>query len=223
MSMTNKTGVTAANTKKAIGKKKTAKICVREMTFIALMGALSTILLMFRFPLPFMPPFLSFDLAGVMEMIGGFMFGPLAALLIIILKILLQLVIQGTHSVGTGELQNLILSCSYVMPALFIYSRKKTKKNAVIGMAAGTIGVSVVAIFSNLYLIIPFYAKLFGMSIDDIVAMCSAVNPAMKDTMSMMLLGIFPFNIIKYGVSSVVTFVLYKKLSRAIKSFIHRE
>ena len=119
MDMTNKNSITTENTTSK--KTKTAKIRVREMTFIALMGALSTILLMFRFPLPFMPPFLSFDLAGVIEIIGGFMFGPLAAFLIILLKILLQLVIQGSHSIGTGELQNLILSCSYVMPALFIY------------------------------------------------------------------------------------------------------
>ena len=221
MDMTNKNSITTENTTSK--KTKTAKIRVREMTFIALMGALSTILLMFRFPLPFMPPFLSFDLAGVIEIIGGFMFGPLAAFLIILLKILLQLVIQGSYSIGTGELQNLILSCSYVMPALFIYKRKKSKKNAIIGMLVGTICVSVVAIFSNLYLIIPFYTALCGMTVEDIVAMCSAVNPAMKDTLSMALLGIFPFNLIKYGVSSVFTFVLYKKLSRPIRAFINKE
>ena len=101
---------------------------VREMTFIAMMGALSGVIMLFRFPLPFLPPFMSFDLSPIVEMIGGFMFGPVAAVLIIIVKILVNLVIQGSYSVGTGELQNLILGCAYVMPAIFVY-RKKTRKN----------------------------------------------------------------------------------------------
>lgn len=197
-----------------------AKICVREMTFIAMMGALSAVLILFRFPLPFLPPFLSFDVSPIVELIGGFMFGPVASLLIIILKILLQLVMQGSQSVGTGELQNLILGCAYVMPALLIY-RRKTRKNAAIGMTVGTITVSIASVFSNLYLIIPFYASMFHMTMDDIVAMCTEVNPAVNDAFTMVLLGIVPFNVIKYGVCSVLTFFLYKRLSKPIKNFIN--
>ena len=212
--------VNEKQTEKA-GKKKKVKIRVKEMTFIAMMGALSSILIFFRFPLPFLPPFLSFDVSPIIEMIGGFMYGPIAALLIIILKILLQLVMQGSHSVGTGELQNLILGCAYVMPALLFY-RKKTKKRAAVGMAVGTATVSVVSIFSNLYLIIPFYVTLFGMTMEDIVAMCTEVNPAVTDAFTMVLFGIVPFNLIKYGLCSVLTFFLYKRLSKPIKNFINR-
>lgn len=208
---------------KATNKKTTkTKIRVREMTFIALMGALSAVVMLFRFPLPFLPPFMSFDFTAIVEIIGGFMFGPVAAFLIIVLKILLQLVMQGSGSVGTGELQNLILSCAYVLPAILIYNSKKTKKRGIIGMAVGTVTVSIAAILSNIYLIIPFYAKLFGMTMEDIIAMCTAVNPAVTDTFSMVLLGILPFNIIKYGVCSILTFFVYKHLSRPIKSFINR-
>lgn len=46
--------------------------------------------------------------------------------------------------------------------------------------------------FSNLYLIIPFYAKLFGMTMQDIVAMCTEVNPKVTDAFTMVLLGIVP-------------------------------
>lgn len=200
---------------------KKLKIRVREMTFISMMGALSAVLMLFRFPLPFLPPFMSFDVSPIVEMIGGFMFGPMAALLIIILKILLQLVIQGSQSVGAGELQNLILGCAYVMPALLMY-RKKTRKNATIGMAVGTITVAIASVFSNLYIIIPFYAKMFGMTMDDIVAMCTEVNPAVNDAFSMVLLGIVPFNLIKYSFCSILTFFLYKRLSKPIKNFINR-
>lgn len=220
MNMTEKTANVASNTEtKVTGK---AKICVRQMTFISLMGAVSGVLMLFEFNLPFLPPFLSFDFSAIPEMIGGFMFGPLSAFYIIIVKLLVHLVTQGSGSIGTGELQNLILGCAYVMPALLIYGRKKTKKRALIGMIVGTIVVSIVSIFSNMYIIIPFYAKLSGSTMENFVAMCSAVNPAVKDTATMVLLGILPFNIIKYGVSSMVTFILYKHLSRPIRSFINR-
>lgn len=200
---------------------RTARVRVKEIAFIGLMGALSAVLMLLRFPLPFLPPFLSFDLAGVMEIMGGFMFGPMAAFFIILVKILIQLIIQGSLSFGTGEVQGLILSCTYVLPALLIYHWKKSKKSAVVGMAVSTVLVSVVAVITNLYLIIPFYVRLFGMTMDDIITMCSAVNPAVKDAAGMVIMGILPFNLIKYGATSVVTFLVYKRLSRLIRGMIN--
>lgn len=89
-------------------------------------------------------------------------------------------------------------------------------------MAVSTVFVSAVAILTNLYLIIPFYVKLFGMTMEDIIGMCSAVNPAMKNAMTMALFGILPFNLIKYSVTSVVTFIVYKRLSKLIRSIIDK-
>lgn len=209
-------------TKEECRTRTTSRMKAKEIAVIGLFGALSAVLMLARFPLPFMPPFLSFDLAGLMEILGGFLFGPMAALLIIVVKILLQLVMQGSFSLGTGELQNFILSCSYVLPAVLLYHRNKTRKMAVGGMAIGTIFVSVVAVFTNLYLIIPFYVKLFGMSMDDIIAMCNAVNPAMKNAMTMAIFGLLPFNLIKYGVTSVLAFLLYKRLSHLLKGIINK-
>ena len=206
-----------------MGKRKElepSRMKVKKIAFIGLMGAVSAVLMLLRFPIPFMPPFLSFDLSGVMEMMGGLMFGPLEALCIIVVKILLQLVMQGSMSLGTGELQNFILSSAYVLPAVLIYHRKKTKKSAIVGMTVSSIVVAVVAVITNLYLIIPFYVKLFGMSMDDIISMCSAVNPAMKDTMSLVIFGLVPFNLIKYGATSVATFIIYKRLSGVIRGII---
>lgn len=199
-----------------------SRMKVKKIAFIALMGAVSAVLMLMRFPIPFMPPFLSFDLSGVMEIMGGLMFGPVEALCIIVVKILLQLVMQGTMSLGTGELQNFLLSSAYVLPAVFIYHRKKTRKSAALGMAASCCVVAVVAVLTNLYLIIPFYVKLFGMSMGDIIAMCNAVNPAMKDTVSLVIFGLLPFNLIKYGATSVVTFIIYKRLSGVIRGIINR-
>lgn len=197
-----------------------SKLNTKEMALCGLMGGLCSVLMMFRFPLPFMPPFMDFDFAGLVEMIGGFTMGPLAAFAIILIKIMLKCLTQGTSSAWTGELSNLILSCSYVIPAVLIYRRHKTKKTAIIGMSVGTIVCAVMAVLTNLYLIIPFYASFMGLTMDKIIAMCEAVNPLLNSEWRMALLGIVPFNLIKNGVLSLLAFTVYKKLSRQIKHFI---
>ena len=149
----------------------------KKLVLIAVLGALSAVLMVFRFPLPFMPPFLSFDFAGVPELIGAFTLGPIAAILIVIVRILLQLVLSGTNSMFTGELQGLMLSIALVLPAAIIYKHNKTKQGALKGILVGALTNIVVAVFTNLVIIIPFYVALYGMNMDMIIDMCKAVNP----------------------------------------------
>lgn len=202
------------------GSRSRAGLSTKQLALCGLMGGICTVLMMFRFPLPFMPPFMDFDFAGLVEIIGGFTMGPLAAFAIIVVKLLLKCVTQGTTSAWTGELSNLMLSCAFVLPAVFIYDRNKSRKTALIGMATGTILSAVVAVFTNLFIIIPFYATFMGLTMEKIIAMCEAVNPLLNSKWSMALLGIVPFNLIKNGVLSVLTFFVYKKISRQIKHFI---
>lgn len=194
----------------------------KELVLIGLIGALAWVLMLFKFPIPFMPPFMEFDLSGLAEMIGGFMLGPAAAIFIILVKLLIKLVTVGSTSVLTGEVQNFLLSCAYVLPAVLVYDRHKSKKSALIGMSIGTVLCAVVAIFTNLYIIIPFYVNLMGMKLEDIIQMCSAVNPLMKDMLTLALFGIVPFNIIKNGVTSVITLAVYKKISRPLKNYMNK-
>ena len=133
------------------------KFKTRDLTMIAMMGAICCILLHIDFPLPFLPPFMNFDLAGLVEIIGGFAMGPLQAVCIILVKILLKLATEGTSSAFTGELQNFLLSCAYVLPPVIMYHQKKSKRTAIIGMAISSVFTGIVAIFTNLYIIIPFY------------------------------------------------------------------
>ncbi len=195
---------------------------VKKMALISVLGALAAMLMIFvHFPLPFMPPFMDFDLSGLPEMIGGFALGPVAAVLIIVIKLILKLCIVSTSTVFTGELSNFILSCVYVLPAVLIYQRKKTKQSAIIGMAVGTALCAITAILTNLYMIIPFYTNLMtGMTFQTVIDMCAALNPLITDAFTLALYGIVPFNLIKNGVISVLTIILYKKISTLIKRFM---
>lgn len=196
------------------------KLNVKEIALIGVMGGLAGILMLFRFPLPFMPPFMDFDFASLPEIIGGFALGPIAAIFIIVVKLLVKLSLVGTGSMMTGELQNMILSMAYVLPAVFFYHHHKNKKSAEKGMLIGTLVCSVCAIFTNLCIIIPFYVNLYDMSMEAILQMCAAVNPYITDAFMLAILGILPFNLIKYGAASVITLLVYKKISPIMKKFI---
>lgn len=189
------------------------KLRTKDLTMIAMLAAICCILMYFDFPLPFMPPFMNFDLAGLVELIGGFAMGPIQAVCIIVLKILLKLATQGTTSAFTGELQNFILSCAYVLPPVILYHRNKTKKTAMIGMVIGSFLCGIVAIFTNLYIIIPFYMALMGQGMGYFVEMCTEVNPAIQNVITFAILGVLPFNLIKCAINSFGAMVLYKRLS----------
>ena len=193
---------------------------LRRLTLAAMMGAIAFVLIFVNFGVPFLSPVAEFDLSALPELIGGFILGPVGAVMIIVVKLGLKLAIQGTESMFTGEIQNFLLSVSYVLPAVFYYRRHRTKKGAAVGLAIGAVVSVVVAVFTNLYIIFPFYIKLYGMNWDGIVAMFSAVNPWIKNIPTMVAFSVVPFNLISRTITAVLAFFTYKKLSVPLKKMI---
>lgn len=195
---------------------------VRRLTTAALCGAIAFVLKYISFSVPLISPFAEFDVSALPELIGGFILGPLGAVAIVVTKVALNLVFQGTSSMFTGEVQNLILSLAYVLPAVIYYRSHRTKKGAKIALVLGSTVSIVVAIFTNLYLIFPAYMTLYGMNWDGIVQMCSAVNPWIKDVPTMVAFSIIPFNVISRTITSVVALLVYKRISIPIKRMINQ-
>ena len=171
----------------------------------------------FDIPLPFAPSFYKIDLSEVPVLIGAFAMGPLAGAAIELIKILLNLVMKGSTTAGVGEVANFLIGCAYVMPAAWIYKTQKTKKNAMIGMAVGTVFLAAAGGLLNAFVLLPAYAAAFGMPMDALVGMGSAVNKAITSLPTFVLFAVVPFNIIKGVVVSLVTMLLYKHISRLLK------
>ena len=142
---------------------------------------------------------------------------PAAGALIELVKVLLNLVLNGTDTAFVGEFANLLIGCSLVVPAGVIYQRKKTRITAIIGMVVGTVLMAAVGGFLNAYLLLPAYAAAFGMPIDSLVGMGSAVNAAITSLPTFCLFAVVPFNLVKGVVVSVITLLLYKHISRILK------
>lgn len=191
----------------------------KKLVMAALLGALAAILMVLDFNVPLAPEFIKFDFSDFPVLIGGFVFGPLTGVLIAFLKIVLNLLFKPTTTMFVGEASNFLLSVCYMGVACLFYRKHRTKKGAVMGMALATVTTSLFAIASNILVMFPMYAKLFGMSIEQIVGMVSAVNPFVKDVTTMVIASLVPFNLFKYGVISLITFISYKKIEVILKKY----
>lgn len=185
----------------------------KTMVKISVLGVISLILMLLDFPLWFTPPFIKFDVSDVPSLIGAFALGPMAGVIIQLVKNLLKILVAGTNTVVVGEVANFIVGSVFAYTAGLIYYREKTFKNAIIGLIVGTISMTAVISILNYYVMIPFYAKVYGMPLDKIITISGAVNKYVVDLKSLIIYAIVPFNLLKGLVVSLVTILLYKRVS----------
>lgn len=197
-----------------MSKSKLNKLSVKTLVYISVLGAISAVLMVFKFPLPFAPPFMTVDIGDLGVMVAGFAFGPIAGVITGLVKILINLIINGTSTGGVGELSNFIISSTFVVIASLIYRKNKTRKNAIIGLVAGVIAYTIVACLSNYFVIYPLY----GIDMKEFAAEFSSVNFLVSNPMTFILFSIVPFNLVKGALTSLVTMFLYKPLSKFMKS-----
>ncbi len=93
------------------------KVSTRTMVFVAMLGAISTVLMMFNFSIPFAPGFLKFDISELPALFAGFFLGPVSGCAVILIKVLLKLVVQGTETAFVGEFMNILGSFCFILPA----------------------------------------------------------------------------------------------------------
>lgn len=178
------------------GKGKTMYDKTKKMIILAMLCALAyVVMLVGRIPVVY---FLSYDPKDVVIAIGGFMFGPLSAAIISgIVSVIEMFTASGTGF--WGMVMNIISSCAFACTAALIYKRNRTLKGAVIGLCTGWLFTTAVMLLWN-YLITPIY-----MGVDREIVV------------SMLLPGFLPFNLLKGGLNSALTLLLYKPISAALR------
>ena len=190
------------------------KIMIRRIAATAILTAMAVLLMYLEIPLPFMPVFLKFDFAELPALIGAFALGPVWAVVIELLKNLIHLPV--TQTMGIGELSNFVTGVIYVVTTGLIYKKIRTRKGAAISMVASTIALAVIAIPVNAFITLPLYASAMGFSTEAIIGMCTEVNPLVKDKLSLLLAVFVPFNLFKGIVVGLITFFVYKPISKLI-------
>ena len=192
------------------------KTKVNKTVIMAMLSAISVILMYFDFPIPFLAPgFYKLDFSEIPVLIGSFMLGPCAGVIIEAVKVILHFCMKGTTTAFVGDF---VLGCMYVVPASIIYHTKKTRKMAIISLAAGGAILVVAGMLLNAWYLLPKYSELYGMPMDVLIAMGTKVNASIKDVFSFVALAVAPFNIIKALIDGTLTVILYKYLSHQLKA-----
>ena len=192
---------------------KTSRIAY--ITKIALLGTLSFVIMLIAFPLPIFPSFLEMDFSDIVPLLGAFAMGPVAGMLIELVKCFLHWMFASTTG-GIGDLSNFVVGAVYVMTAGFIYKKKKTRKSAVIALVCATLAMVIAGALSNYFVMLPFYAAVFFKDIggmDAVIRVSAEVIPAINSKFTLVLYAMCPFNLLKGLVIMLVTLPLYNKVS----------
>ena len=192
------------NDKNSKPKKNIKRLATAYITKVAVLSAVATVLYFFaRFPIFSIPPFnvLDMDFSDIPALIGGFALGPVASVIIAFIRCAVKLSTSTTAFVG--ELSAFVVSISFTLPATLIYKYHKNIKGALIGLAVGVLSNAIISSLSNYFIMVPMYAQLY--------------SPALMEVrVQFAFMYGLAFNLIKTVVCSVITFLLYKRLSKIL-------
>ena len=174
---------------------------------MAILAAIASVLFLIEIPLGM--PFYKLDLSNIPVLIGAFSMGTVPGIIILALKGAIGLL--HSSSAGVGELADFIMGLAMIVPASLIYQRNKTRKTALAGMLTGMICAVIVSVFVNKWIMLPFYMGAFHMTMDELVA--AAHWGGVDSEWKLLLLITAPFNLIKGLMISLLTAVLYKRVS----------
>ncbi len=196
------------------------KWSTQKLIYTGMLAALAGVLMSLEFSVPLMPPFYKVDLSDVPSVMALFLMGPASAAWVEIIKILIKLITVGTNSFYVGELSNLIGVALFVVPLWLIYRKTgQNRKAAVWSLSASVVIRTAFACFVNAFITLPLYAAAMGVSLDEVVRMVAAVNPAITNLTTFIILATIPFNILKLGINYLIGYLLYERLHAVSPAF----
>ena len=180
----------------------------------AMLSAVAFILQYIEIAIPIMPAFIKFDFSDLPALIGAFAYGPLAGVLIELIKNLIHCAFSQSATVG--ELSNFILGAVFVGTAGVIYKNKKNKTTALIGGVVGSVVMGLVCIPSNYFVVYPVYYAA-GFAEEAVLGMYQLILPGVKNILQCLFVFNLPFSIVKGLISTAITMLIYKHLSPILK------
>ena len=195
----------------------------RRVCIVGICSALAAVLHMLDFPVPFLaPPFYKLDFSELPVLLCGFYLGPSACVACEGIKIVLKLLIKSTSTAFVGDLANFVVGCSFVLPATIWYHWHKSKHSAVIGLVLGTLCMTLFGTAFNAVYLLPKFSALYGLPLETIVAMGTAIRGGVNSVTTFVVLCVAPLNLMKGAMVSVLTMLLYKRVARPLFGIHHK-
>ena len=202
------------------------KMNIKQMAVIGIFGALSVVLYYFaKFKVPFFPSWLDIQFSDVPALLVTYMYGPISGVLVIVTRFFCKL--PGTSTVGVGELADLLIGVTLCLISGILYKKHRSLKGALVATSVGMVVATLVAMLSNWLILIPAYKNIAGFpqvaltsTMDVIVSGGSGVVTDDNFMVYYQFVGVLPFNLFRYALVFVITFLLYKRLSLVIVHFV---
>lgn len=166
----------------------------KTIVMMGLFVALSYVVSLLSFPVFPATPYFKLDFGNVFIMLTGFLLGPVHGVIVCVLKEGISILTSGTG--GVGELANMLMTCSFILLPSIVYRYKKGFKMVVVTMLGACFIGIVVALLANRFIIFPLY-------------MGEGAAAVFKDVFWFAV----AFNAIKTVAISLLTILLYKRLS----------
>ena len=180
-----------------------------------MLTAAAVILQYIEISIPIMPGFIKLDFSDLPALLGAFAYGPLAGIIIELLKNLIHMAVSQSGFVG--ELSNFILGAAFAGTAGFIYKKKRSRLGAFLGGIVGALVMAAVSIPSNFFIIYPLYYSVLGFPEEAVLGMYQALLPSVKSIFEALLIFNLPFTFVKGLISVAVSMLIYKPLSPLLK------
>lgn len=199
----------------AVVKKQTVKrMDTKKVVKIGMLSAVSIVLMMFELALPIFPSFLKLDISDLPALVGAITMGPVAGVMIELVKNLLHLF--KTSTAGVGELANFLVGIALVLPMGVCFQKHRNLLGYAAGAVLGTICMVAVACVFNYYVLIPAFAVAFGAPVEAFVEMAQAVNSHVVDLKTLVLLAVGPFNVVKAIIVAIIGYPVCKMAKQVL-------
>ncbi|WP_338470131.1 ECF transporter S component [Niallia sp. XMNu-256] len=180
---------------------------IRVMVSVAMLSSFAYVLMLLNFPIPPFPNFLKIDFSDLPALIGTLVYGPMAGIVIELLKNVLDYFMTGSETgIPVGHFANFVSGILFILPTYYVYNKIKTKKGMTFGLIIGTILMAGIMSVLNYFILLPAYTFLLNW-------------PAMSgpEIRSYIVAGVLPFNIIKGIAMSLVFLFLFSKMGNWIQ------
>lgn len=175
---------------------------VRILVSLAMLSSISYILMFVNFPVPPFPAFLKIDFSDIPALIGAIIFGPMAGVVIELIKNILDYFIKGSETgVPVGHVANFLAGILYILPTYYVYNKLTSKKGMTFALVLGSAVMAIVMSVLNYVVILPAYTFFLN-------------APAMSgaEVKEYIVALILPFNLIKGVAMSILFMILFTKM-----------
>ena len=186
-----------------------------HLAVAALLAAVAAVLQFIEFSIPIMPAFIKLAVSELPALIASFAYGPVAGIVVCLIKNLIKL--PSTSTAAVGELFNFVMGALFVGVAGMVYRFKKTRSGAILGAVLGALVMAIVSVPYNYFIVYPAYVVMYHLPLDAIIGMYQAINPNVNGLLNCLLVFNVPFTFCKGMIDVALCFLIYKPLSPLLR------